>query len=185
MAEKELHRGRRNVEEDDVVGFANDTTTLVKLLTDQGNMDLEVVSIIGMGGLGKTTLARKIYNNTLVKDRFKDCCAWVDVSQRSQTKGVLLDILNCFTTVSDRISQRPVEELKVELGKCLKEKRYFVVLDDIWDTQVWEEVREAFPNDLNGSRMVITSRENGVAPMIVQLFRICCNFLIWIRVGNI
>nr|XP_048321756.1 disease resistance protein RPP13-like [Ziziphus jujuba var. spinosa] len=164
MAEQELHRRRRNVEEDDVVGFANDTTTLVKLLTDQGNMDLEVVSIIGMGGLGKTTLARKIYNNTLVKDRFKDCCAWVDVSQRSQTKGVLLDILNCFTTVSDRISQRPVEELKVELGKCLKEKRYFVVLDDIWDTQVWEEVREAFPNDLNGSRILITSRENGVAP---------------------
>nr|XP_048321754.1 putative disease resistance RPP13-like protein 3 [Ziziphus jujuba var. spinosa] len=122
MAEQELHRRRRNVEEDDVVGFANDTTTLVKLLTDQGNMDLEVVSIIGMGGLGKTTLARKIYNNTLVKDRFKDCCAWVDVSQGSQTKSVLLDILNCFMTVSDETSQKPVEELKDELGKCLKEK---------------------------------------------------------------
>ncbi|KAH7513295.1 hypothetical protein FEM48_Zijuj12G0185000 [Ziziphus jujuba var. spinosa] len=153
MAEQELHRRRRNVEEDDVVGFANDTTTLVKLLTDQGNMDLEVVSIIGMGGLGKTTLARKIYNNTLVKDRFKDCCAWVDVSQGSQTKSVLLDILNCFMTVSDETSQKPVEELKDELGKCLKEKRYFVVLDDIWDTQVWEELGTFKQEGLSRTRM--------------------------------
>ena len=72
-AQESLQRRRRNVEEDDVVGFEKDTTTLINQLTNQSNLRRELLSIHGMGGLGKTTLARKICKDTRVKDTLRFC----------------------------------------------------------------------------------------------------------------
>ncbi|KAH7529241.1 hypothetical protein FEM48_Zijuj05G0163700 [Ziziphus jujuba var. spinosa] len=69
----------------------------------------------------------------------------------------------CFTSISDDLYEMSDEQLEVTLHNYLKGKRYLVVMDDVWKTQVWEDVRSAFPNDLNGSRILITSREKEVA----------------------
>jgi tRNA A37 threonylcarbamoyladenosine biosynthesis protein TsaE len=82
-----MHRRRREVEEDDMVGFVDDTATLVKQLTD-GDCKLSVISIVGMGGLGKTTLARKLYNNLHVQRHF-NCHVWVCVSQDFKTQRII------------------------------------------------------------------------------------------------
>ncbi|KAH7513316.1 hypothetical protein FEM48_Zijuj12G0187200 [Ziziphus jujuba var. spinosa] len=161
-AEGLLEQRRRDVEEVDVVGFINDTTTLVDQLTDGRSLRLEITSIIVMGGLGKTTLARKIYNNSCIKNHF-DCCAWVNVSQQYKTRRLLLDMLRCFMSLSDDIYQKSDEELKHTLRDNLKGRRYFVVMDDVWKPEVWDEIKAAFPDESNGSRLLITSREKAVA----------------------
>ncbi|KAF3437577.1 hypothetical protein FNV43_RR20333 [Rhamnella rubrinervis] len=157
-----IERRRRNVEEADVVGFEKDTKTLIDQLTNQRNLQRDVITIHGMGGLGKTTLARKIYKETRVVKHFA-CRAWVVVSQRWQARTLLLDVLKSFKQISEETSKKVFEELKDELYEHLKGKTYLIVLDDIWSTQVWEELRVAFPDESNGSRILITTRERDVA----------------------
>jgi hypothetical protein len=121
-------------------------------------------------GLGKTTLAKKIYNNDRVKSHFP-CRVWVYVSEDFKIRELLIEILKSQMSISDKLtskvkgmSEKEAKEFLVDkLLKCLQGKRYLVVMDDIWKPQVWNEVKDAFPNNSNGSRILITSRIKEVA----------------------
>nr|KYP65272.1 Disease resistance protein RPP13 [Cajanus cajan] len=169
-----LRKRRRDVEEEDVVGLVHDSSVVIKQLTVSDSCS-EVVSIIGMGGLGKTTLARKIYNKSEVKELFT-CRAWGYVSNDYRARELLLSLLKCllstseyndlFKKATDEVGDLSEGELRMKVAECLKGKKYLVVLDDIWKTQVWDEVKTAFPDDKNGSIILITSRINEVAHYI-------------------
>ncbi|KAG8383916.1 hypothetical protein BUALT_Bualt04G0063800 [Buddleja alternifolia] len=154
-------QARRNSDvEDIVVGFEDNTIDiLVKLVG--GTQQLKIISIFGMPGLGKTTLAKILYNHPSVNHYF-DECSWCIISQAYQIKSVLTDILTRSESELDRaiILNMEEESLAERIYKSLKGRRYLIVMDDIWNSDVWDDLRRYFPNDGNGSRILFTSRNS-------------------------
>ncbi|XP_015160128.1 putative late blight resistance protein homolog R1A-3 isoform X3 [Solanum tuberosum] len=142
-----------------IVGFEVETNWLLRKLTS-GPADLDVISITGMPGSGKTTLAYKVYNDKSVYSHF-DLRAWCTVDQGYDEKKLLDKI---FNQVSDSYSKLS-ENIDVvdKLRKQLYGKRYLIVLDDVWDTTTWDELTRPFPNGMKGSRIILTTREKEVA----------------------
>lgn len=183
------HARRRNLrrsyeDPDDDVVTLDDSLTALKDQLMRVEDRLCVVSVVGMGGLGKTTLAKLVYNSSDVKGHF-DCCAWVFISQQFTVRDVLFEIL--VQIGFDDIAKKNLEELKkdkellekmqkretikafeehklIELIKNeLKGKRFLVVLDDIWRSDAWNSIRGAFPKGKGGSKVLFTTRMKEVA----------------------
>ncbi|GFP96613.1 putative late blight resistance protein homolog r1b-17 [Phtheirospermum japonicum] len=149
------------VEEDNVVGFEDEAEKVIKLLT-QGPDHLEVISIVGMPGLGKTTLAKMIYRDPKTQFEFYTR-AWVYVSQEYSRKEVFLNILSTLTHLTDNFYKMNAESLAQELHKLLEKGKYLIVMDDVWTEEAWNDLKTAFPKNNKGSRILITSRIRRVA----------------------
>ncbi|MCL7044710.1 hypothetical protein MKW94_009765 [Papaver nudicaule] len=168
-------RRRPIVEELNVVGMVDSIRQVTSLLmppetsTSSGGQEQQqrlVVSIVGMGGLGKTTVATKIYKTTNTERHF-DVSAWVYVSQESRVVDLLCSIIVQITRDKYYCSKEMDEEtLRKLLYNYLEErrhKRYLIVLDDVWDTDTWEHLDPAFPETNNGCRILLTTRNLEVA----------------------
>ncbi|KAF2310194.1 hypothetical protein GH714_007151 [Hevea brasiliensis] len=125
---------------------------------------MRVVSIVGMGGLGKMTLARKVYNVTKVNQHF-NCYSWIFISQQFSIKDVLVGILINVASSEGKSEFEGMneEELVIALHSRLEEKRYLVVLDDIWTTEAWDCLKPAFPKGKKGSKVLFATRNRIVA----------------------
>ncbi|CAI9118110.1 OLC1v1019629C1 [Oldenlandia corymbosa var. corymbosa] len=163
-----LRRTYSFVEEDDFVGLEDDVDLLVKHLVgtdDQNIANHRVVSIFGMGGLGKTTLARKVYNHPSAKRHFSRL-VWICLSQQWQAKDLLQRIM--IRLVPEKKKEIEMywreEELIRELWEIQQQMKCLIVLDDIWTTDVWESIKNAFPmRQAVGSKILLTTRIRDVA----------------------
>ncbi|KAM3405156.1 hypothetical protein ACQJBY_007943 [Aegilops geniculata] len=155
-----------NIEDDFVmVGFEDEYEEIVDKLVDT-EKDLSVVSIVAMGGAGKTTLARKVYSSSIVEQHFEKI-AWVTVSEKYKGIDLMKDIMKqIMGTRGDSLGQMEEYEVGKKTNDFLLHKRYLVVLDDVWETDTWEQINrkvKAFPNASNGSRVLLTTRKEDVA----------------------
>nr|XP_048326683.1 putative disease resistance protein At1g58400 [Ziziphus jujuba var. spinosa] len=117
-------------EDNDVIVLEDSSMDLTAELTKEEDQ-LCIVFVVGVGGLGKTTLAKKVFNN--IKHHFQ-CSAWVFLSQRFVPENVFIEISKQVDSskTRDDLQQKKEQELIELLQNELKEKRYLVVLDDIW-----------------------------------------------------
>ncbi|KAJ9160197.1 hypothetical protein P3X46_025619 [Hevea brasiliensis] len=188
--QQESRRSYPNAKEEYVISLDAVISDLkARLMTEEERM--RVVSIVGMGGLGKTTLAKKVYNDAHVKQHF-DCYSWVFVSQQFSIKDVLVGILINVASGEDKSKlmermkdEQPLksmlekmkeevqfksvlESLKEErlieaLHSVLEEKRYLVVFDDIWTNEAWDCLKPAFLKGKKGSKVLFTTRNRTLA----------------------
>ncbi|XP_078153852.1 disease resistance protein RPP13-like [Carex rostrata] len=153
-----------DIDDPEVVGFEDDKVKIIKHLLDGSISRRTVFSIVGTGGLGKTTLAQKVYKSTELEGQF-DCRSWLSISQKYSINDLLREILysvdprtkNENPPVTDR-------DLRGKLKSSLKPKRYLIILDDVWDTDLWEQyLKISLPDVGNASRVIITTRSIDVA----------------------
>ncbi|PON37336.1 NB-ARC domain, LRR domain containing protein [Parasponia andersonii] len=155
----------RFLKETEVVGIEYARDEVIGVLKG-GFPRRTVISVVGMGGLGKTTLAHQIYDH--VKGDF-DCHAWIEVSQSYDKVKLLVDLMKKFYKARDESipeEMGTIDEgtVTTKLRDYLQGKRYIVVFDDVWDTNFWGHIKNALPDSGEKSgRVLITTRHVEVA----------------------
>ncbi|XP_071939038.1 putative late blight resistance protein homolog R1A-3 [Coffea arabica] len=161
-----LSKGKMPIAREIMVGLDDEAAKVIGRLR-WGSKQVEIVPIVGMAGLGKTTLAKKVYNDSSVTCHFH-IRLWCTVSQEFNMKNVLLQILCSDGKHSrkDEFQNLDKHALLEKLYQRLLKNRYLVVFDDVWDIKVWNELRISFPDDKNQSRIIFTSRSSNVASQV-------------------
>ncbi|XP_030535481.1 disease resistance protein RPM1-like [Rhodamnia argentea] len=156
------------VEKSGLVGIEEPKKKLTQWLVD-GISEREVISVVGMGGLGKTTLVKQVFDDPVVKKHFP-VRAWVTLSPSSKTEELLMDMLQQIAStimkpVPSGADTMNIDWLKMMIKSFLqgRRSRYLIVLDDVWHMDKWDAVKYALPNNNRGSRIMITTRNGELA----------------------
>nr|UBY07033.1 NBS-LRR disease resistance protein [Dasypyrum villosum] len=155
-------------EEAHLVGVDGPRDDLAKWVLEDGNKHgRKVLSIVGFGGLGKTTLANEVSRK--IRGHF-DCHAFVSVSQKPDTMKIIKDVISQVSYSDEFKKDMEIWDEKKSISKLrelLQEKRYLVIIDDIWSIVAWNAISCAFPENSCSSRIVATTR-------IIEVASSCC-----------
>lgn len=151
-----------------IIGLEKARDDIIKKITDGDRKQLKTLSIVGFGGLGKTTLAREVYDAVPVKFDYK---AFVSVSRNPDMKKVLGNLLFKLDKrrhTSFNAENLDVEKLIILVRELLSRKRYFIIIDDLWNKEAWTTIRYALSDDECGSIIITTTR-------LMDVSRVCCS----------
>ncbi|KAL3628911.1 hypothetical protein CASFOL_027957 [Castilleja foliolosa] len=153
-----------NWSRDEIVGQDKNLKKLKDvLLAHIQNSNLPVVPIVGMVGIGKTALAKCIYEDPHIRENFS-YHGWVTVSPENRDGGVFLSLIGDMEiTCKDAMSYEYLHDL---LFKTLYNTKYLLVIDDVWDPNVWYCLRDTFPDHNNGSRIILTTTNARLASYV-------------------
>ncbi|KAK6148286.1 hypothetical protein DH2020_019198 [Rehmannia glutinosa] len=140
-------------------GFEDDRGTLINYLTEEKE-ELDAISIVGMAGLGKSTLALSIYQNQKIQYEFPTR-VWVNMSEELNMKNVLLNILKKLT--SEDMSNLSYQDLHETVYAHLKQGKFLLVLDDVRSVEAWNAISNVLPKSNRMTKVLITSRHLEVA----------------------
>lgn len=150
-----------------VVDFEAPSTKLIEWLLEE-KKERTVICVVGMTGIGKTTLANKVFSNRVIKEAF-DCLVWIPISQPYKVDELLRQLMfkicrhKRSDDLSQGISQMDQRSLTDKVKEYLGYKSYVVIFDDVWDSKFWSKIEFALPNNENGSRILITTKNMEVA----------------------
>ncbi|GJN05101.1 hypothetical protein PR202_ga22703 [Eleusine coracana subsp. coracana] len=148
-----------------------DTKLLVQELIMDDNFDMKVVSIVGMGGMGKTTLAQKIFKDSAIDEHFK-LKIWLSITQN-------FDAVELLRTAIKHAGGDPGKEqdntlLTQTVTNILSTSKFLLVLDDIWSVRAWECVLSVPVTNAShkqpGSKVLVTTRFEDLAPRFYDAF---------------
>uniref|UniRef100_A0A2N9FNW9 Rx N-terminal domain-containing protein n=1 Tax=Fagus sylvatica TaxID=28930 RepID=A0A2N9FNW9_FAGSY len=149
--------------EEEVIGREDEKETIIDMLlnTDEEDQNVSFISIVGIGGLGKTTLAQYVYNDEKVKTYF-DLKMWVCISDVFDVKTIAEKIIGCAT--GTKVKNLEMEQVQIKLREKLNQK-YLLVLDDVWNDEAerWSNLKRLLMGGSKGSKVMITTRSNKVA----------------------
>ncbi|XP_020970664.1 putative disease resistance protein RGA1 isoform X2 [Arachis ipaensis] len=148
--------------EGNILGREKDQQEIIKILNDNREHQLSVIPIVGIGGVGKTTLAQWLYNNEKLMEGFQ-VKKWVCVSEDFNVIQVTKNIIGQTAGNTEDFNS-----LQLELKEKLFEKKFFIVLDDVWsdDGDVWKKFRTPFQYGIKGSTILVTTRVKEVASVV-------------------
>ncbi|KAF8038061.1 hypothetical protein BT93_B0805 [Corymbia citriodora subsp. variegata] len=142
----------------DIRGRDDDKKTIMEFLSDSNvNENVSILPIVGIGGLGKTALAQFVFNDETVSKQF-NLKMWVCVSNDFDMKKILKNIITCAKKKEP--TEAMMEQLQSELREEIDGKRYFLVLDDLWNVEreTWQSLQTLLLGGARGSKILITTR---------------------------
>uniref|UniRef100_A0A0A8ZKJ1 Disease resistance protein RPM1 n=1 Tax=Arundo donax TaxID=35708 RepID=A0A0A8ZKJ1_ARUDO len=153
----------------EIVGNVQQIRKLTQWILEE-KQDRTLIAIFGMGGLGKTTIASSTYKNQQIRRAF-GCHAWITVSRTYQVEELLREIINQLidqrASMASGFMTMNHMRLVEAIQSYLQDKKYFIVLDDVWDKDVWLFLNYAFVRNKCGSRVLITTRRKDVSSLAV------------------
>ncbi|KAM4099291.1 hypothetical protein ACJW30_07G146800 [Castanea mollissima] len=177
------------VPNEEVIGREGDKEAIIKLLLEPNDEEnLSVIPIVGIGGLGKTTLAQFVYNDENVNKHF-ELKMWVCVSDAFELKIIVEKIIASAT--NKKPEDLHIDQLQILLRKNIDKKKYLLVLDDVWnDSQdKWDNLKRLLKGgakgtfrkgqETNNTRLIEIGKEilvrcHGVPLAIKSIGRVLC-----------
>nr|AKU37069.1 FB_Mr5-like protein [Malus x robusta] len=167
-------RARRNISpsssqpDGPVIGRDEDKRKIVELLSKQEHrtVNFDVVAIVGMAGVGKTTLAGQVLNDMVATQTFQPA-VWACVSDDFNLERVTKQILESIT--SRQCTTEDYNKVQDYLHKELAGKKFLIVLDDVWKTcsyGEWMKLQSPFRDGAQGSKIIVTTRDTDVSKMM-------------------
>ncbi|KAL6597457.1 hypothetical protein ACP70R_046897 [Stipagrostis hirtigluma subsp. patula] len=139
---------------------------IFKLVEINGPQNIKIVSVIGLGGSGKTTLAKLVFNDVNIIEKHFDVRLWVHVSQEFDVGKLIKKLFDSFA--HDNPGQHELPYMCKRIKEDLTGKRFLLVLDDVWTKSSidWEQFMVNLKGGKPGSRILLTTRDSEVAERV-------------------
>ncbi|KZV48734.1 hypothetical protein F511_26650 [Dorcoceras hygrometricum] len=161
------------LDEGELVGIDGRKNAVISRVLE-GGLRLQVVSVVGVGGSGKTTLVKKVFDDCAGRKNFHNH-AWITVSESFKMEELLKDtIQQLYEQVKQPV---PLElgtmassRLKGMIKDFLRHRKFLLVFDDVWSAEAWEGIKHVLPDENQGSRVIITTRSRDTVENYSYLF---------------